>query len=191
MSRFLKNEIVDIGYVEKKPYNQSEDEDLRLWIIGAVLGPIAALVILFWIIAFIYYKCINPKRKLDTKTASRLRDDSSDTSQAESAPPRRTSKVKPEIVDEIKSSSRKVQNRQNDRSILGNFSSTQAPSTQSEDSPPPKPRKPLSKKKSIINTLNERPIQTNDIQESIRQKAELERWSNLLYLKLNQFVLSK
>lgn len=206
MSRYLNNEIVEQGYVEKAPYKTDGEEDLRLWIIGAVLGPITFIVALFWIIAFVYYKCINPKRKLDKKKGFRLNDESSDTvkiiftffsiiflfnfcivqSQVENIQHRRSSKVKPETIQEAKSSKKVKRHAQSEKPIFS--SSTHSPSTLSEDSPPPKPKKPLSKKKSIINTLNTKVSDTDNIQESIRQKSELERWSKLKNRYFNPFT---
>lgn len=72
----LNTEVVDIGYVEVQPYDTESPADPQYWIIGAVLGPIAFLVILFWLIAYLYYRCINPKRNFK-KQASRLNNETS------------------------------------------------------------------------------------------------------------------
>lgn len=61
MAQILGQEIDEKGYIETRP-REAVVDDKRLWIIGAVLGPIALIIIIFWLIAFIYYKCINPKR---------------------------------------------------------------------------------------------------------------------------------
>jgi enamine deaminase RidA (YjgF/YER057c/UK114 family) len=61
MAQILGQEVDDNGYIENMPRSAVVD-DKKLWIIGAVLGPIALIIVVFWIIAFIYYKCINPKR---------------------------------------------------------------------------------------------------------------------------------
>lgn len=64
MAKTLQYEVVQIGEMEK---NQSNNvvTDQRLWIIGAVLGPVAFLLLIFWLIGFIYYRCINPRRAND------------------------------------------------------------------------------------------------------------------------------
>ena len=61
MAQTLGQLVDEKGYVETRPRN-AIDYDQRLWIIGAVLGPLALIIVLLWIIAFVYYKCINPKR---------------------------------------------------------------------------------------------------------------------------------
>ena len=76
-AQYLKQEVVDQGYIESNP-RPANNEDKRLWIIAAVLGPLAFLIVLFWLIAFIYYKCINPRRplikSLKTTQAQRLKE---------------------------------------------------------------------------------------------------------------------
>lgn len=79
MAQLLEHEIVDLGYVEKQPYSTKQLEEQKYWIIGAVLGPLIFLVIIFWIIAYVYYKCINPKRSNDKKQANRLTEESSNS----------------------------------------------------------------------------------------------------------------
>ncbi len=74
-SDMLNTEIVERGFVEVMPYNKSPPAQPQYWIIGAVIGPIAFIVIAFWLIAYIYYRCINPKRNFK-KQGSRLEDES-------------------------------------------------------------------------------------------------------------------
>lgn len=83
MAQLLKYEIIDLGYVEKKPYSTKELGESKYWIIGAVLGPLIFLVILFWLVAYIYYKCINPKISKDKITTNRLAEESSPNSVSE------------------------------------------------------------------------------------------------------------
>jgi hypothetical protein len=64
MSKYFNYEVKEQGYIEKIPRVSSIDEK-KLWIIGAVLGPLVLLIFLFWIICFFYYKCVNPKKKID------------------------------------------------------------------------------------------------------------------------------
>ena len=61
MGIFLNYEVDNQGFAEDNPRVYSSNPDQKLWIIGAVLGPLAFLIILFWLIAFIYYKCIRPR----------------------------------------------------------------------------------------------------------------------------------
>ena len=79
MAQLLDHEIIDLGYVEKKPYSTKQLEESKYWIIGAVLGPLIFLVSIFWIVAYIYFKCINPKRSNDKKIAKRLTEESSNS----------------------------------------------------------------------------------------------------------------
>ncbi len=74
-SDMLNTEIIERGFVEVMPYNKSPPAQPQYWIIGAVLGPIVFIVIVFWLIAYIYYRCINPKRNFK-KQGSRLKDES-------------------------------------------------------------------------------------------------------------------
>ena len=67
MAQILNQEVETKGYVEVKPRSISSQEN-QLWIIGAVLGPLAFLCILFWLILFFYYKCINPRTNINSKT---------------------------------------------------------------------------------------------------------------------------
>ena len=69
ISQILKQEVVDPGYIDSNPRTTTNDGQ-RLWIIGAVMGPLVFLIILFWIIAFVYYKCINPRQPLIEKDKS-------------------------------------------------------------------------------------------------------------------------
>lgn len=61
MSKYLNYEVKEQGYIEKIPRVSSVDEK-KLWIIGAVLGPLIFIILLFWFICFFYYKCVNPKK---------------------------------------------------------------------------------------------------------------------------------
>ena len=61
MGIYLNQEVEEQGYVEDSPRVFSSATDKKLWIIGAVLGPIAILIGLFWLISFIYYKCVRPR----------------------------------------------------------------------------------------------------------------------------------
>ena len=77
MGIYLKQEVEDQGRSEEMPRNYTASEDQKLWIIGAVLGPLALLIFLFWLIAFTYYKCIRPKNTKDNKAgAKRLKNES-------------------------------------------------------------------------------------------------------------------
>ena len=78
MGIYMNQEVNDQGYAEDMPRTYSPDADQKLWIIGAVLGPLALLIFLFWLVAFIYYKCIRPKNnnKQDKAGAKRLKDES-------------------------------------------------------------------------------------------------------------------
>jgi hypothetical protein len=60
----LQYEVIEKAYMEKSPRVQIV-VDQRLWIIGAVLGPIALIILVFWLTGFIYYKCISPRRALE------------------------------------------------------------------------------------------------------------------------------
>jgi hypothetical protein len=79
MAQLLDQEIVDVGFVEKRPYAKPKVEDPKYWIIGAVLGPLAFLVFVFWLVAYIYYKCINPKRSRDKRKAHILTEESANS----------------------------------------------------------------------------------------------------------------
>ena len=61
MAQIIGQEVDEKGYIETRPRSPIVD-DKRLWIIAAVLGPLALIIVLFWLIAFIYYKCINPRK---------------------------------------------------------------------------------------------------------------------------------
>ncbi len=63
MGIYLNYEVDEQGYAEETPRVYSSNTDQKLWIIGAVLGPLTFLIILFWLVAFIYYKCIRPRNK--------------------------------------------------------------------------------------------------------------------------------
>lgn len=71
LAQYLNNEIETQGYVESKPREESQSNK-NLWIIGAVLGPIFLLIILFWIIAFTYYKWVNPRKKSSDNEKKKL-----------------------------------------------------------------------------------------------------------------------
>jgi hypothetical protein len=71
MAELLKQEVETKGYVEIMPRGSST-QDNQLWIIGAVLGPLAFLCIVFWIILFVYYKCINPRTNQNAKTKPQI-----------------------------------------------------------------------------------------------------------------------
>jgi hypothetical protein len=77
MSNYLNFEVKDQAYIETQPRTMGT-YDNKLWIIGAVLGPLLVLIILFWIVCFIYYKCINPKKSnnIDAKVKSKRLDES-------------------------------------------------------------------------------------------------------------------
>lgn len=67
MAQILNQDVEVKGYVEVKP-RTSSSQDSNLWIIGAVLGPLLFLCLVFWIVLFIYYKCINPRTKQKSQT---------------------------------------------------------------------------------------------------------------------------
>jgi hypothetical protein len=71
MAKMLEQEVETKGYVEVMPRG-STTQDNQLWIIGAVLGPLLFLCIVFWLILFIYYKCINPRTNLHAKTKPQM-----------------------------------------------------------------------------------------------------------------------
>ena len=60
VASILQYQIVEKAYMEKEP-RVTAVQDQRLWIIGAVLGPIALLILIFWLTGFLYYKCISPR----------------------------------------------------------------------------------------------------------------------------------
>ncbi len=72
MSKYFNYEVKEQGYIEKIP-RISNIDDKKLWIIGAVLGPLIFLILLFWIICFFYYKCVTPKKNnnFDSKIKSK------------------------------------------------------------------------------------------------------------------------
>ena len=65
MAAILQYEVVEKAYMEKEP-RVTTTQNQQLWIIAAVLGPVAFLIIVFWITGFIYYKCISPKNAKNT-----------------------------------------------------------------------------------------------------------------------------
>jgi flagellar biosynthesis/type III secretory pathway M-ring protein FliF/YscJ len=60
MATILQYEVIEKAYMEKQP-RVTTTQNQQLWIIAAVLGPVAFLIIVFWITGFLYYKCISPK----------------------------------------------------------------------------------------------------------------------------------
>jgi hypothetical protein len=72
MTRILNVEVEEQGYVETQPRTAASTSSSQLWIIAAVLVPVFLLVVIFWVILFIYYKCVNPKRPLASKSKSRI-----------------------------------------------------------------------------------------------------------------------
>lgn len=73
LARILGQEVVQQGFVEAQPRVSSLGSDEKLWIIAAVLGPLAILFLVFWIIFCVYYKCINTqKRKMRSKSKARI-----------------------------------------------------------------------------------------------------------------------
>lgn len=71
MAQYLGQEVLEQGYSEAKPI-KSIVQDNRLWIIAAVIVPVAFLIVTFWIVAFIYFKCINPTKHSRKPRARRL-----------------------------------------------------------------------------------------------------------------------
>ncbi len=71
MAQIMRQEIDQQGYVEIKP-RDNPSGDQPLWIIGAVLGPLAFLCLSFWSILFVYYKCINPRNRMNAKTKPQI-----------------------------------------------------------------------------------------------------------------------
>lgn len=71
-AQYLGQEVVQKGQVELQPRQEMSGSNQQLWIIGAVLGPIAVLFAVFWIVLFLYYKCINPRKRLESKSKSRI-----------------------------------------------------------------------------------------------------------------------
>ena len=67
MATDLGSEIVNKGYSQTSPYISTVTVSQPYWIIGAVLGPIVFLITLVWIVAFVYFKCINPRRETPSK----------------------------------------------------------------------------------------------------------------------------
>lgn len=61
LSNFLKQEVVDKAWMEKSPRTNTTDDN-QLWIIGAVLGSLLAVLIIIWISGYVYYKWVRPRR---------------------------------------------------------------------------------------------------------------------------------
>ena len=61
MALYLNHDVDELGYVGSMPRDSASSVNSYLWVIGAVIGPIAFLVIVFWIVCFVYYKCISPR----------------------------------------------------------------------------------------------------------------------------------
>ena len=80
MAQFLNQEVVNQGYAQSVPIVATPVVDNRLWIIGAVIGAIVFVIVLFWIVACFYYTCINPKKNLKTPRARRLTESPSSVS---------------------------------------------------------------------------------------------------------------
>ena len=72
MAQILGYEVVNQGYAQAIPLVTTSVTDNRLWIIGAVIGAIVFVIVLFWIVACFYYTCINPRKNLKTPRARRL-----------------------------------------------------------------------------------------------------------------------
>lgn len=170
MAQYLNQEVENQGYVELKP-REPVAVDQKLWIIGAVLGPLALIFILFWIVLYIYYKCINPKKPLQDSKSKILKNESSPSSSQENIKlPKRNTKVKPAVVVEAK-----VQPESDEEDVL-------------VQTKPEKIKLPdLSKTESIKSEPNlhkENRLSDDDdsdhssIERSIRQKLELDRWRN-------------
>lgn len=71
MAQYLGYEVLTQGYAESKP-PKTTVADNRLWIIAAVICPVLFLIITFWCVAFIYFKCINPSKRFKKHRARRL-----------------------------------------------------------------------------------------------------------------------
>lgn len=73
MARYLNYEVVQQGYVEAMPRLGTGSSDQKLWVIAAVLGPLAVLFFVFWIIFWVYYKFINTSRgRMQSKSKARI-----------------------------------------------------------------------------------------------------------------------
>ena len=169
MAQYLNQEVDDPGYIETRPRTQETQQDQRLWIIGAVLGPVAFLAIVFWLVAFIYYKCINPRKNKDTKAQSKkLTKESPSSSQeniqqpASAAPTRKGSKVNP--VNLVDLEPKKMSSEKADKIDL-----VEKPGVTKIE---------VTSKTSPFGENNQ--AVTKDIENSIRQKTELEKWSKFL-----------
>ena len=71
MAQYLGQEVITQGYAESRPL-KTTSVDNRLWIIAAVICPVVFLILTFWCVAFIYFKCINPSKRLKKPRARRL-----------------------------------------------------------------------------------------------------------------------
>jgi len=69
MSNFLKVEVVEKAWMEKSPRTITVD-DSQMWIIGAVLGSLFVVLTVIWILGYIYYRWVRPRRptKFDKDT---------------------------------------------------------------------------------------------------------------------------
>jgi hypothetical protein len=81
MAQFLGQEVINQGYAQSIPIVMTSVTDNRLWIIGAVIGAIVFVIVLFWIVACVYYTCINPRKNLKTPRARRLTESPSSVSE--------------------------------------------------------------------------------------------------------------
>jgi hypothetical protein len=63
MAQHLGQEVTQQGYAQAVPLTTTPQEN-KLWIIGAVIGPLLFIIIIFWIVACFYYTCVNPKKKI-------------------------------------------------------------------------------------------------------------------------------
>lgn len=164
---FLGLEIVDNGFAEGNPRKVPVESD-NLWIIGAVIGPLAGIFILVWITGYVYYKCISPVRADDKSLLDKSNNTSkNDDSIQQSKQQKSSKKIEPLMPkQEIEVSSRPPPS----------FKTTELVQLP-----------PINLKKSVeIETDKEYNLRETsykvsrdvEIQKSIRQKSEIEKWRN-------------
>ncbi|CAF0753312.1 unnamed protein product [Brachionus calyciflorus] len=203
MAQYLNQEVESQGYVEVKP-RQVVVSDQKLWIIATVLGPLLLIFLLFWVILFVYYKCINPRRakklegKIDgTKVSDivnenkNLSDESLITSDDNTSKPignKRGAKVKPMAKEKIDVG---TQNDDDDILISDMSKQTKPNRTNKTNQNGTKDLIKLPELKSIQNSkivpnpefLKSEPTSElsdneNNIDADIRERANVEKWRN-------------
>lgn len=187
MARYLNQDIQNQGFVELKP-RQNVETDKKLWIIAAVLGPILIFILLLWIILFVYYKCINPRpnkkkaitkeneetkesKSLSDESLVKLDDNSNQALMTKSAKVKPLNESPPEPIDDdqmLINDSNKVKKKSKDNVKLPDLN-------QNKIVPSP-------------NFIKFEDDNSSDyqIEDSIRQKSEAEKWRKLIYLLKDQ-----